>query len=124
LNKVFILMKYFSLFFKLKSYTIVSLTCLLNLHATILEAQNFQENMTGKDTYTAICSSCHGIDGHATLSYAPNFVDGERLNQDLKQLVESVREGLGRMPPQEADLSDDQIMDAIKYAMSLNKKSM
>ena len=62
--------------------------------------------MTGKDIYISICSSCHGIDGHATLGYAPNFYYGERLEKDMLILVRSVREGLGRMPPQEENLKD------------------
>jgi len=98
---------------------IISPFFLLIYPSNIIYAQNFQKNMTGKDIYISICSSCHGINGNATLSYAPNFVDGERLDKDIYQLVESVREGLGRMPPQNAYLSENQIVDVIKYAKTL-----
>lgn len=83
------------------------------------ESPDFQ---SGRETYVAICSSCHGIDGKASLSYAPSFYYGERLEKDILILVRSVRNGLGRMPPHEAYLKDSQIADAISYARTLKNK--
>ena len=85
------------------------------------KAGNPSKPELGRNTFVAICSSCHGIDGHATLSYAPSFYYGERLEKNIKELIRSVREGLGRMSPQEADLSNEQIANAIAYARTLKK---
>ena len=77
--------------------------------------------IAGRDIYISICSSCHGINGKASINYAPSFYYGERLEKDISILVKSVREGLGRMAPQEGNLKDLQITDAISYARTLQK---
>ena len=77
--------------------------------------------IAGRDIYMSICSSCHGINGKASINYAPSFYYGERLDKDISILVKSVREGLGRMAPQEGNLKDLQITDAISYARTLQK---
>ena len=77
--------------------------------------------IAGRDIYMSICSSCHGINGKASINYAPSFYYGERLEKDISILVKSVREGLGRMAPQEGNLKDLQITAAISYARTLQK---
>lgn len=71
----------------------------------------------GRATWASICSSCHRKDGFATYPYAPSFSRCERLNQEDKRLLASVRDGLaGRMPPWGGFLSEREILDAIAYA--------
>jgi mono/diheme cytochrome c family protein len=76
----------------------------------------------GKATFLSICSSCHGLNGIATLDYAPSFAKCERLDQDDAKLLVSVRDGIGgRMPPWGTMLSEKQILDAIAYARTFCK---
>ena len=76
----------------------------------------------GKATFISICSSCHGMDGIATLDYAPSFSKCQRLDQDDAKLLVSVRDGVGgRMPPWGVYLSEGQIRDAIAYARTFCK---
>jgi cytochrome c6 len=77
----------------------------------------------GRLTFVSICSSCHGLDGIATYEYAPSFAKGQRLNQDDATLLVSVRDGLGRMPPWGVMLSEQEILDAIAYARTLQAKA-
>ena len=84
-------------------------------------ASNSSNESAGREIFISICSSCHGINGKASINYAPSFYYGERLEKDILILVRSVKEGLGRMPPQEEYLKDSQIQDAISYAKTLQK---
>ena len=84
-------------------------------------ASNSSNEPAGREIFISICSSCHGINGKASINYAPSFYYGERLEKDILILVRSVREGLGRMPPQEENLKDSEIQDAISYAKTLQK---
>jgi cytochrome c6 len=71
----------------------------------------------GRATFSSICSTCHGANGVATIEYAPSFSRCERLNQDDKTLLVSVRDGIGgRMPPWGGFLTEREILDAIAYA--------
>ena len=77
----------------------------------------------GKATFISICSSCHGLEGIATLDYAPSFAKCERLQQPDATLMVSVRDGIGgRMPPWGTILSENQILDAIAYARTFCKR--
>ena len=89
--------------------------------ACVVIASNSSSESAGREIFISNCSSCHGINGKASISNAPSFYYGERLEKDILILVRSVREGLGRMPPQEENLKDSQIQDAISYAKTLQK---
>ena len=89
--------------------------------ACVAIASNSSNESAGREIFISICSSCHGINGKASINHAPSFYYGERLDKDILILVRSVREGLGRMPPQEENLKDSQIQDAISYAKTLQK---
>ena len=80
--------------------------------ACVAIASNSSIESAGREIFISNCSSCHGINGKASISNAPSFYYGERLEKDILILVRSVREGLGRMPPQEENLKDSQIQDA------------
>ena len=84
-------------------------------------ASNSSNEPVGREIFISNCSSCHGVNGKASINYAPSFYYGERLEKDILILVRSVKEGLGRMPPQEENLKDSQIQDAISYAKTLQK---
>ena len=77
----------------------------------------------GRAPCVSICSSCHGLDGIASLEYAPSFRRCERLDQDDAKLLVSVRDGIGgRMPPWGTMLTEGQILDAIAYARTFCKR--
>ncbi|GIS74653.1 MAG: c-type cytochrome [SAR86 cluster bacterium] len=74
---------------------------------------------SGKEVYDAACTTCHAI----ALAGAPRFGDrlswGERANEDLDKLVETVTNGLGGMPPMGMcmDCSQEELSDAVQYML-------
>ena len=74
---------------------------------------------SGQEVYDAACTTCHAI----ALAGAPRFGDrlswGERANEDLDKLVETVTNGLGGMPPMGMcmDCSQEELSDAVQYML-------
>ena len=74
---------------------------------------------SGKEVYDTACTTCHAI----ALAGAPRFGDrlswGERANEDLDKLVETVTNGLGGMPPMGMcmDCSQEELSDAVQYML-------
>ena len=74
---------------------------------------------TGEEVYDSACKTCHAIG----LAGAPKFGDriswGERANEDLGHLVETVTNGLGGMPPMGMcmDCSQEELSAAVKYIL-------
>ena len=74
---------------------------------------------SSKEVYDAACTTCHAI----ALAGAPRFGDrlswGERANEDLDKLVETVTNGLGGMPPMGMcmDCSQEELSDAVQYML-------
>ncbi len=99
----------------------LSRACITLTLAAIVTGAQAGDPAAGRATFVSICSSCHGLDGIATYEYAPSFAKGQRLNQDDATLLVSVRDGLGRMPPWGVMLSEQQILDAIAYARTLQR---
>ena len=73
----------------------------------------------GKEVYDTACTTCHAI----ALAGAPKFGDrvswGERANEDLDHLVETVINGLGGMPPMGMcmDCSQEELTNAVQYML-------
>ncbi len=74
---------------------------------------------SGKEVYDVACTTCHAI----ALAGAPKFGDrlswGERANEDLDHLVETVTNGLGGMPPMGMcmDCSQEELTNAVQYML-------
>jgi len=74
---------------------------------------------SGKEVYDTACTTCHAI----ALAGAPKFGDrvswGERANEDLDRLVETVTNGLGGMPPMGMcmDCSQEELTNAVQYML-------
>ena len=74
---------------------------------------------TGEEVYDSACKTCHAIG----LAGAPKFGDriswGERANEDLGHLVETVTNGLGGMPPMGMcmDCSQEELTTAVQYML-------
>ena len=84
-----------------------------------LVASSSSEMRSGKEVYDTACTTCHAI----ALAGAPKFGDrlswGERSNEDLDHLVETVTNGLGGMPPMGMcmDCSQEELTDAVQYML-------
>ena len=82
-------------------------------------SSSLEEMRSGKEVYDAACTTCHAI----ALAGAPRFGDrlswGERANEDLDKLVETVTNGLGGMPPMGMcmDCSQEELSDAVQYML-------
>ena len=74
---------------------------------------------SGKEVYDTACTTCHAI----ALAGAPKFGDrvswGERANEDLDHLVETVINGLGGMPPMGMcmNCSQEELTNAVQYML-------
>ena len=74
---------------------------------------------SGKEVYDTACTTCHAI----ALAGAPRFGDrlswGERANEDLDHLVETVTNGLGGMPPMGMcmDCSQEELTNSVQYML-------
>ena len=74
---------------------------------------------TGEEVYDSACKTCHAIG----LAGAPKFGDriswGERANEDLDHLVETVTNGLGGRPPMGMcmDCSQEELTTAVQYML-------
>lgn len=88
------------------------------------EASTFSESIlvgtrTGEEIYTNACQSCHAIG----LAGAPKFGDkvnwGERANEDLAHLVQTVTNGLNGMPPMGLcmDCSQEELTKSVQYML-------
>ena len=74
---------------------------------------------TGEEIYNSACHTCHGIG----LAGAPKFGDkvswGERANEDLENLVETVTNGLNGMPQMGLcmDCSQEELASSVQYML-------
>jgi cytochrome c5 len=93
---------------------------------TAVESKPVAAALTGPQVYNAACIACHGpgIGGAPVLgdaaSWAPRIAKGtETLNQNALNGFT----GVGYMPPKggRADLSDQEILDAVAYMVSQSK---
>jgi mono/diheme cytochrome c family protein len=77
---------------------------------------------SGQEIFEEYCAACHGYDGIRIIPQAPNFSDGESLEQDAALLLTSIRDGKGEiMPLWSNDLSDQQMLDVLAYIMTLRR---
>ena len=73
----------------------------------------------GQSLYLIHCSGCHGEKGISINPEAPNFASGEQLSQSDSTLIEVIRLGNNAMPAFMGILQDDEILDVISYARTL-----
>ncbi len=82
---------------------VITLSCLLRVDLVsakdgAVSPVDLDALNVARDIYQANCAMCHGFDGIPMMSGAPNFANGERLEETDNQLLESIRKGKGTMP--------------------------
>jgi mono/diheme cytochrome c family protein len=80
----------------------------------------------GADIYKAKCLMCHGPDGLANnpagkALKAVSFKDPAVIKASDAELFAAVKNGKGKMPPNNGKLTDAQIKAAIAYVRTLEK---
>ncbi len=66
----------------------------------------------GKEVYLAECKRCHGVDGKKGMYKAPDLSKSEL---SLEQRIAWIKQGKGRMPAYEDELSSDEIIAVSAY---------
>jgi cytochrome c oxidase cbb3-type subunit 3 len=74
----------------------------------------------GADTFTAVCSSCHGVDGKGNYGTAPNLVEYDDTLV-LNVLKHGKKGTIGAMPSFEGRLSETQDKAVASYIRSLGE---
>jgi mono/diheme cytochrome c family protein len=71
----------------------------------------------GQNIFHKICSNCHGSDGMGKHTKAPKLIDEEYLSPNFTNddIRETILNGTDKMPPQEKNVSTEEITEIIKY---------
>jgi mono/diheme cytochrome c family protein len=71
----------------------------------------------GQNVFHKICSNCHGSDGMGKHTKAPKLIDEEYLAPNFTDddIRETILNGTDKMPPQEKNVSAEEITEIIKY---------
>ena len=96
-----------------RHYGLAACLCLCALSSFSASAQN--DPQAGGRIFQMFCAGCHGPDGFATYEHAPSFSMGEHLQKDDRELLQSVLNGTGNMPPWRDKLSVQDLRNAIAY---------
>jgi mono/diheme cytochrome c family protein len=82
-------------------------------------------NSSGAAAYKANCVTCHAVDGHGSAVgkslHAPDLHSAQMQQQSDAQLMETIKNGKGNMPPFGGSLTQDQIAAVVKYIRSFEK---
>jgi mono/diheme cytochrome c family protein len=78
-----------------------------------------------KSTFESTCGTCHGTDGTGTplgkTLQAADLRSPEVQKKPDAELIQSVTNGKGNMPPFKGKLTEEQITDLISYVRTLPK---
>ncbi|HWA96303.1 MAG TPA: cytochrome c [Terracidiphilus sp.] len=74
----------------------------------------------GKEIYTAKCQSCHGAAGMADTNMGKMLkvkpvTDASVKKMNLTEMIDAVRNGMGKMQAYKGKLTDSQIKDSVEY---------
>lgn len=81
---------------------------------------------SGEATYKAKCQMCHGEKGLADSGAGKSMKVKPATDSDVKkmtedQMIDAVKNGMGKMQPYKDKLSDAQIKDAVVYFRTFTK---
>ena len=94
---------------------IIKITTVFMLSFLIQGCAVASDEMTGEQIYKAYCAGCHGIEGQGNRT-CPSFTkDKERLAKSDDELLLSIKNGKGYMPPYKRMFSDEDILRVIEY---------
>jgi cytochrome c6 len=99
----------------------MTLAAMLSLVGAVGFAQS-----SGEALYKAKCAMCHGASGMADSSAGKAMKVKPVSDPDVKklteaQMIDAVRNGMGKMQPYRDKLTDAQIKDAVTYFRTLVK---
>ncbi|MDE3199752.1 MAG: cytochrome c [Acidobacteriota bacterium] len=80
----------------------------------------------GKDVYTAKCQGCHGATGMADTNMGKMLkvkpvTDASVKKMNLTEMVDAVRNGMGKMQAYKGKLTDSQIKSSVEYFRTFAK---
>ena len=73
----------------------------------------------GEEVYLEFCGGCHGFNGIAWYVNSPSFALRERLQKSDTELADSIKNGIGAMPPWENMLRQEYIDALVKFIRTL-----
>jgi mono/diheme cytochrome c family protein len=102
-----------------KTYRILVVLAVVVMAGSVCFAQS-----GGEATYKAKCLMCHGAKGAADTPVAKNFKMKPVSDPTVKalsaaQMMDTVKNGLGKMPSFKDKLTEAEIKDAVAYFRSL-----
>lgn len=100
-------------------------TAAMILLAASIAAPVFAQS-AGADTYKSKCAMCHGPDGTAAtpmgkMMKIPSFKDPAVVKATDAALIETTKNGKGKMPAYNGKLTDAQIKAVVSYIRTLQK---
>jgi len=87
-----------------------------------------EKSQRGENIFRAKCSVCHGVDGGGQTENGkklkvPDLRSEKVQNLSDEQMLDSVMNGKGYMPPMGKKYSEDQLKQVIVYVRALVRKS-
>jgi cbb3-type cytochrome c oxidase subunit III len=101
----------------------------LLIAATVFVFPSFAQETAkkGEAIFQEICASCHGNDGRAQTDMGKKMQAADLSSSGVQQhsdsdLVKTVKNGKGKMPPMGDKLSDDDIQSVVQHVRKLGGK--
>lgn len=76
-----------------------------------------QAYQPGQNHFHKACASCHGADALGKATKAPKLIDVDYIAENFsdEEIRDVAKEGTDKMPPQKANVNDEEITEIIKY---------
>lgn len=88
-----------------------------------------EEEATGEKIYAQKCATCHGEDARGDtkmgrMTKTPDLTTAEWKNgTELGQVIKTLKEGLGKMPPYKGKLSEEELRAVAAHTLKLRCKT-
>ena len=76
-----------------------------------------QAYKAGQKHFHQVCANCHGSDALGKKTKAPKLIDVDYIEENFsdEEMRDAAKEGTDKMPPQKANVNDEEITEIIKY---------
>ena len=76
-----------------------------------------QAYKAGQKHFHRVCANCHGPDALGKMTKAPKLIDVDYIEENYSddEIRDAAKEGTDKMPPQKANVNDEEISEIIKY---------